>query len=204
MKDGVKYASTWPALQARASDLEWLITDGAPPLDAERHVYQDVSTTFRRTTRQRASRVCWAVLVGFFAAGAAEAGEQPTAAMMEPVQGLVAFMSTLRRGEQPTVFARHGPCIVESFAPFIFCGSGAAANWSAGFRAHVAEGGLKDLAATFGEARDFARSGKRVYFSLPTTWTGLTNGKRFEEHGAWSFVLEQDNDAWRIAAYGWG
>lgn len=159
---------------------------------------------FRRTTRRRASRVCWAVLVGFFAAGAAGAEEQPTAAMMEPVQGLVTFMRSLRRGEQPTVFARRGLCIVESFAPFIFCGSDAAANWSAGFRAHTAEGGLKDLAATFGEAHDFARSGKRVYFSLPTTWTGLTKGKRFEEHGAWSFVLEQDNDAWRIAGYGWG
>jgi hypothetical protein len=132
------------------------------------------------------------------------AEEQPTAAMMEPVQGLATFMRTLRRGEQPTVFVRRGPCIVENFPPFLFCGSEAAASWSAGFRAHVAEGGLKDLAATFGEAHDFARAGKRVYFSLPTTWTGLTKGKRFEEHGAWSFVLEQDNDAWRIAAYGWG
>ena len=34
--------------------------------------------------------------------------------------------------------------------------------------------------------------------------TTLTKGKRFEEHGAWSFVLEQDNNAWRIAGYGWG
>ena len=73
-----------------------------------------------------------------------------------------------------------------------------------GFRAHAAEGDLKDLAATFGEAHDFTRSGKRVYFSLPTTWKGLTLGKRFEEHGAWSFVLEQESIGWRIAGYGWG
>jgi len=46
-------------------------------------------------------------LIGFLA-GAAQAEEQPTAAMMEPVHGLVAFMSNLRRGEQPTVFARRG------------------------------------------------------------------------------------------------
>jgi hypothetical protein len=165
---------------------------------------QNGSKTIRPTTRPRASRVCWAVLVGFLAAGTARAEEQPTAAMMEPVQGLVTFMRTLRRGEQPTVFARRGLCIIENFAPFLFCGSDAAANWSAGFRAHAAEGDIKNLAATFGEAHDFARSGKRVYFSLPTTWTGLTRGKRFEEHGAWSFVLEQDNNVWRIAGYGWG
>jgi hypothetical protein len=124
--------------------------------------------------------------------------------MMEPVQGLVTFMSTLRRGEQPTVFARHEVCIVEKFAPFLFCGLRAAANWSAGFRAHAAEGDLSDLAATFGEAHDFKQSGKRVYFTLPTTWTGLTRGRRFEEHGAWSFVLEQENIGWRIAGYAWG
>jgi len=167
-------------------------------------LHQNDFTTIRRTTRPRAYRLCWVVLIGLLAAGGAHAEEQPTAAMMEPVRGLVTFMSTLRRGEQPTVFARRGPCIVENFAPFIFCGLEAAANWSAGLRAHAAEGGLKNLAATFGEAHDFKRAGNRVYFSLPTTWTGLTQGKRFEEHGAWSFVLVQEEVGWRIAGYGWG
>ena len=181
-----------------------MITLGAPAPHSERDLHQNDFTTIRRTTRPRAYRVCWVVLIGLLAAGGAHAEEQPTAAMMEPVQGLVTFMSTLRRGEQPTVFARRGPCIVENFAPFIFCGLEAAANWSAGLRAHAAEGGLKNLAATFGEAHDFKRAGNRVYFSLPTTWTGLTQGKRFEEHGAWSFVLVQEDAGWRIAGYGWG
>jgi hypothetical protein len=165
---------------------------------------QNDSTGFRRVARPRTYFVRWAVLVGFFAASVVQAEEQPSAAMMEPVHGLVAFMSTLRHGEQPTVFARRGLCIVENFAPFLFCGSQAAANWSAGFRAHATEGGLKDLVATFGDAHDFNQSGKRVYFSLPTTWTGLTQGKHFEERGAWSFVLEQENFGWRILGYGWG
>jgi hypothetical protein len=147
----------------------------------------------------------WSTLVVLFAASAAQAADPlPTAAMMEPVQGLVSFMSTLRRGEQPTVFARRGLCIIENFAPYVFCGLQAAANWSAGFRAHAAQDDLKGLAATFSEAHDFSQSGKRVYFSLPTTWTGLTHGKHFEEQGAWSFVLEQENAGWRIVGYGWG
>ncbi|HXA35839.1 MAG TPA: hypothetical protein VNW26_05870 [Steroidobacteraceae bacterium] len=145
----------------------------------------------------------WALLIGFLA-GAARAEVQPTAAMMEPVRKLVTFMSTLRRGEQPAVFVRRGLCIIENFAPYVFCGLDAAANWSAGFRAHAAAEDLNGLVATFGEAHDFSQSGKRVYFSLPTTWTGLARGKRFEEHGAWSFVLEQDNAGWRISGYGWG
>ena len=161
-------------------------------------------TMISRWARPRAYRLCWAAVIGFLAAAAAQAEAQPSAAMMEPVQGLVIFMSTLRRGEQPTVFARRGLCIVENFAPYLFCGSQAAANWAAGFRAHAAEGDLKGLAASFGEAHDFSQSGNRVHFSLPTTWTGLAQGKRFEEHGVWSFVLEQENAGWRIVGYGWG
>jgi hypothetical protein len=146
----------------------------------------------------------WSILTVLLAAAAQAADPQPTAAMMEPVQGLVTFMSTLRRGEQPMVFARRGLCIIENFAPYMFCGLTAAANWSAGFRAHAAQDELKGLAATFGEAHDFSQSGKRVYFSLPTTWTGLTHGKHFEEQGSWSFVLEQEDAGWRIVGYGWG
>jgi hypothetical protein len=153
--------------------------------------------------RPRVHRVCWAILVSWLA-GAAQAAEQPTPAMMEPVHALVTFMSTLRRGEQPTMFARRGLCIVENFAPYLFCGLRAAENWSAAFRAHAAQDQLSEMAATFGEAQDFNPSGKRVYFSLPTTWTGLAQGRRFEEHGAWSFVLEQDDAGWRIVGYGWG
>ena len=75
-------------------------------------------TMISRWARPRAYRLCWAAVIGFLAAAAAQAEAQPSAAMMEPVQGLVIFMSTLRRGEQPTVFARRGLCIVESFAAF--------------------------------------------------------------------------------------
>ncbi len=165
---------------------------------------QSDSSMNRSMTRAGLCRIGWAALIGVILAGAAQAEGQPTATMMQPVQGLVTFMSTLRRGEQPTVFARRGLCIVEDFAPYIFCGLRAAADWSAGFQAHAAERDLKDLTATFGAAHDFNQSGKRVYFALPTAWTGLAQGKRFEKRGVWSFVLEQENVGWRIVGYGWG
>jgi hypothetical protein len=164
----------------------------------------------RQSAVQRAAQPhAWLFLaIGLLAMGflsrAAAAEDQPGVAMMEPVHGLVAFMSTLRPGDQPTVFARRGLCIVENFAPFLFCGPHAAADWAAGFRSHAAEGDLKNLVATFGEAHDFSQAGNRAYFSLPTTWTGLTNGKPFEEHGAWSFVLQRQSSGWRIVGYGWG
>jgi hypothetical protein len=133
---------------------------------------------------------------------------QPSAAMMVPIHQLAAFMSTLKTGQHPTMFAAVGVCIIENFAPFMFCGPHAVADWEAGFRAHAHD--LSGLAATFGEAHDFAQNGDRVYVSLPTRWTGLNQGRSFDEHGAWAFVLERsrapagETSSWRIVGYGWG
>ena len=137
-------------------------------------------------------------------AAIAHADPQPTAAMMEPVRALATFMSTLPREEHPSVFARNGLCIVENFAPYLFCGPNAAFGWETGFRAHAADEGLSELSARFADAHDFSRAGNRCYFSLPTTWTGFTHGRRFEEHGAWAFVIERHGAAWRILGYGYG
>lgn len=123
---------------------------------------------------------------------------------MGAVRRLAAFMSSLPPGEHPPAFARHGVCIIENFQPFLFCGPDAVGRWEAGFRAHSAEEGLSNLTAAFGDPWDFNRSGGHAYFSLPTTWTGLTHGRPFEEHGAWAFVLAKEPDGWRIESYGWG
>jgi hypothetical protein len=150
------------------------------------------------------SRSRWWVLGLSFAATIGHADPQPMPAMMAPVQALASFMSTLRPGEHPSVFVRNGLCIVENFAPFLFCGRGAALAWETGFRAHAMDEGLSELRAQFAEAHDFSQSGTRCYFSLPTTWTGLTHGRRFEEHGAWAFVIERHGAGWQILGYGYG
>jgi hypothetical protein len=175
-----------------------MLTDGAPPRFSEPNVHQDESAY--STHRP----VAWVSCLLLFAAAFARAEPQPSAPMLEPVRELVAFMSTLRPGDHPDVFVHRGLCIVENFAPYVFCGPGAPARWEAGFRAHAAEGALSALVAQFGEAYDFSESGRRAYFSLPTTWTGLTHGRRFEEHGAWVFVLERGAAGWRILGYAWG
>ncbi len=171
----------------------------------------------------------WASLFLLCGSAADGAADGPNAAMMAPVQDLVRFMSTLPAGEHPpgerpagehppgerpegrhpagehsAMFARRGVCIIENFAPFTFCGPHAVSRWEAGFRAHSAADDLEELAAHFDAAFDFTQAANRAYFSLPTTWTGRTHGRRFEEHGAWSFVLVHEAAGWRILGYGWG
>lgn len=164
----------------------------------------------RRRGRESLSIFCgcrWTLSLSFalsLVSTMAHADPQPTPAMMAPVQALAAFMSTLHPNEHPTAFAHNGLCIVENFAPYLFCGRGAARAWERGFRAHAADEGLSQISAQFADAHDFSQSGNRCYFSLPTTWTGLTHGRRFEEHGAWAFVVERHGPAWRILGYGYG
>jgi hypothetical protein len=131
------------------------------------------------------------------------AARLPDKEMMAPVNALARYMTDVEGATLPSVFADSGVVIVEDFAPYIFRGQDAATRWNVGFRRHA--GFLRDLTFTFGTAHDFDRTGDRIYFVLPTTWRGVyRNTRQFEEHGAWSFVLENSSGQWRIIAYGWG
>ncbi len=132
------------------------------------------------------------------------ASVMPDEAMLVPITALVHYMAHVDGAATPAVFVENGLVIIENFAPYIFRGKNAAALWDAGFRQHVAEGKLHELTVEFGSAHDFERTGNRVYFTLPTTWRGVDRGKRFEEFGAWAFVLEKASGEWRITAYAWG
>ena len=122
------------------------------------------------------------------------------AAMMAPVHAIASFMATLDETKLAEVFA-DDIVIVENFAPYVFRGPDAALRWRDGFRAHA--DGLDGLVAAFGPVQDFSRSGDTAYFVLPTTWTGKTNQKPFEEEGGWAFVLRRQGAGWRIASYAW-
>ena len=123
--------------------------------------------------------------------------------MLAPVLALARFIATGEEAGLPGAFAADGVVIVENFAPFLFEGPSAFDRWLAGFRAHVDRDGLSGLQWRFGEAQDFAREVGRVFFVLPTTWTGFTHGRALSEDGGWAFVLDADGERWRIRSYAW-
>jgi len=128
--------------------------------------------------------------------------DAPEAAIMASVMELANYMAHVQGAVLPPVFVDEGLVIVDNFAPYVFVGKDAAPRWDAGFRQHAIT--AKDLKFSFGLAHDFERTGDRVFFVLPTTWQGAYKGRRFEEHGAWSFVLKNTAGQWRILAYAWG
>jgi hypothetical protein len=104
--------------------------------------------------------------------------------------------------EPPDVFSSE-TTIVENFAPYVFEGQNAGERWWRRFCEHAVAGELRDLRASFEAAQDFAQHGDRAFFTLPTRWTGIAGGKRFQERGGWAFVLVREGGEWRIRCYAW-
>lgn len=125
--------------------------------------------------------------------------------MILAVERLATFMETLDGSQLANIFASSDVTIIENFAPHVFKGPDAARDWAERMRHHV--GDIVDLHHAFGPAHDFGRDlshdGDRVFFTLKTTWTGLSGGVRFQEEGGWSFVLVGEEGEWRVQAYGW-
>jgi hypothetical protein len=157
-----------------------------------------------KTTHRRWGRYSMLLSISFLMAQtlSPQSSDIPDTAMMAPVSALANYMAHVEGAVLPPVFEDDGLVIVEDFAPFIFSGKDAAANWDAGFRHHAVP--LRDLTYSFGPPNAFERTDDRVYFVLPTTWRGIYKDRRFEEHGAWSLVLKNTTGKWRILAYGWG
>ncbi|MCB9947546.1 MAG: hypothetical protein H6842_06940 [Rhodospirillaceae bacterium] len=127
----------------------------------------------------------------------------PTAEMIAAAARIARFMRTRADADLAGAFAEDagGVTIIENFAPHVFAGPAAVADWACGFRAHARD--LHDLDWRFGAAQDFRTDGTRAFFTLPTEWTGRAGARRFAEQGGWAFVLVRQADGWRVAAYAW-
>ena len=125
----------------------------------------------------------------------------PDDAMMAGPEAIARFIATGEDAALAGVFAERDVTIIENFAPHVFAGVDAVADWTKAMRAHTE--GLAGLAHRFGPACDFSRSEDLAFFSLPTEWRGLARGRRFRENGGWAFVLVAEDGEWRVRSYAW-
>lgn len=125
---------------------------------------------------------------------------QPDAAMMAPIELVARFIKT---GDDSCLkaFADEGVTILENFAPHLFSGPRSVNRWAEAMRAHAST--LSGLSHRFAPACDFSIEGDRAFLTLPTHWSGLSNGRRFEEDGGWAFLLVRQGGEWRVLSYGW-
>ncbi len=126
---------------------------------------------------------------------------EETPALLAAARRVARFMETLADEGLAGAFAPTDVVIVENFPPFVFAGPGAVERWAAAFRLHVH--GVHGLRHAFEEPFEAVVSGERAYLSLPTTWTGVEQGRAFTERGGWAFALVRVDGAWRVCGYGW-
>ncbi len=157
-------------------------------------------TTARDLARRLAAVVCVGLVLRPACGAAAELLPD---AMMRPILELTTYMRTLDSSHLDEAFVSTDLTVMENFAPYLFAGPTARQRWEAAFREHATRGHLRDLTVQFGSPATVERQANVVYFSLPTTWRGTSDRRRFVEHGAWSFVLSSTPDGWRIRHYAW-
>jgi hypothetical protein len=121
--------------------------------------------------------------------------------MMAAPEALARFLETADERVLHGVFSTGEVTILENFPPHVFIGQQGLDHWRGLMARHVAA--IADLRHSFGPPQDFGRTDDLVYFSLPTRWTGVRDGKPFDEHGGWSFVQVLEDGRWRIRSYGW-
>ena len=127
--------------------------------------------------------------------------ETPDTAMMAAPEALARFLETVDDRLLAGVFSTGEVTILENFPPHVFLGQAGLARWRAIMTGHA--GGIGELKHVFGAAQDFVTTDETVHFTLPTEWSGVRDGRRFVEHGGWSFVQGREDGGWRIGAYGW-
>lgn len=121
-------------------------------------------------------------------------------ALLAPIEKIARFIET---GDESLLiaFAEKGVVIIENFAPHLFEGEDAVMRWAQVILSWHEQ--PIELVHSFGPAQDLSVHGDTAFLALPTHWTGLQHGVRFNEDGGWAFVLVKEHGEWRVRSYGW-
>ena len=147
----------------------------------------------------------------FLSVAAAMAAVPPTAiaAVSGPAQALATvqrFDDTFNKGDGKAMAAMCAPgaVIIDDFAPHVWKGASACADWWTAIGAFDTKSGVTDGIVTLRKPWHVDVTGNRAYVVAPTTYTYKQNGKPVVESGSvWTLVLDKAGGAWRVAGWSW-
>jgi ketosteroid isomerase-like protein len=93
--------------------------------------------------------------------------------------------------------------IVDEFAPYVWTGASANADWNAGLQKLLGKEGTTDLSLALADPEQLNVNGTKAYAVFPTVISSKVHGKPTKEHGAFAFVLDKADGAWHIASWTW-
>jgi ketosteroid isomerase-like protein len=123
-------------------------------------------------------------------------------AVAAPAKALASALSELK--PFPTELFTSNAIVVDEFPPFTWQGPDAARNWYEQYLGLVKSVGMRDIVVIVSDPdRNVTIAADRAYVTFPTSIKYTLKGKREEERGRWTLVLEKQSGKWRIASHSW-
>jgi ketosteroid isomerase-like protein len=144
----------------------------------------------------------WAavLVVSVFASAAAIASEK-TDAMAVVHQWVDAFNKG--DGKAATSYCADGALIIDDFAPHVWQGPGACANWYKDYEAFVAKGQVTDPSVALGKSHHLDVDSGYAYLVTPATLTYAKAGKPVTEKAIVTMALKKGSSGWQITGWAW-
>src|ERR1700761_6803321 len=138
------------------------------------------------------------ILTGLLAASPALADDKADA-----LATVKAYVDDFNKGDTAAASAlcTGQATVIDDFAPHLWQGATACADWAAGLAAFAKAQGITDPKVAVGKPKALSTTGDRAYAVLPAHYTYKQNGKPVNEPGLWTFSLQKREVGWRIT--GW-
>jgi ketosteroid isomerase-like protein len=134
-------------------------------------------------------------------AGPARASDEADA-----VAPIKQFIDGFNKGDAKTALAAcASPAVViDEFAPFLWQGANACADWANDFDADAKKNGITDGFVKLSKPRHVYVSGDRAYVVVPTAYDYKRNGKKVSQTGAvMAVTLQKGAAGWKITGWSW-
>ena len=127
-------------------------------------------------------------------------GEQD--AVLAPVH---IFIDAMNKADVNAAAAAFTPDVtmVDEFAPFLWRGPHALAQWAADGEAAGKAAKMSDQSMALGTPLSVAIAGSRAYAIVPAQLDFKEAGRPVRETGRFTFALTKTGAGWRIAAWSW-
>ena len=116
------------------------------------------------------------------------------------------FLDGFNKGDTKAAVATCAPqtAIIDEFAPFIWQGSTACADWASDFDAYATKNGMTEPVVVTGKPRHVDVEGDRAYVVVPADFKFKVKGKPTAEKGSiFTVALQKLPAGWRITGWAW-
>jgi ketosteroid isomerase-like protein len=93
--------------------------------------------------------------------------------------------------------------VVDDFAPHVWQGAAACANWAKGYAAYAEKGSITEPSIKLLKAKHLDIDSDYAYLVAPTLYTYKAGGKPMKDGGMVTMTLHKTGSGWKITAWAW-